>query len=57
MKYYPLLLSFFDTLNDWNEKLDLWASHHMDSVGFGVGAIAVILGVSIWGIGALNKRQ
>lgn len=55
-KYYPQILGIVDTLNDLNEKLDRWAGKHMDNVGVGTALLGVILLVSFWAIGALNKR-
>ena len=57
VQYFPMVLGIIDTLNDWNEKLEGWASSHMDNVWFGIAILAGILVVSFWGIGALNKRQ
>lgn len=56
-QYYPMILGLVDTLNEWNEKLNGWASSHMDNVWFGIAILAGILLVSFWGIGTLNKRQ
>ena len=56
-QYLPMILGFVDTLNDWNERLNGWASSHMDNVWFGIAILAGILLVSFWGIGTLNKRQ
>lgn len=56
-QYYPMILGIIDTLNEWNDKFNGWATKHMDSVWFGVLMLVGILAVSFWGIGVLNKRQ
>lgn len=55
-KYYPLILGIMDTLEDWNEKLNAFASGHMDNVLVGALMVGAILIVSFWGINTLNKR-
>lgn len=54
--FYPLILSFMDTLNDWNEKLNSFAEKHLNNVGVGTAIIGIIFVVAVWGIGALNKK-
>jgi len=54
--FYPLILSFMDTLNDWNEKLNNFAEKHLNNVGVGTAIIGIIFVVAVWGIGALNKK-
>ncbi len=54
--FYPLILSFMDTLNDWNEKLNGFAEKHLNNVGVGTAIIGIIFVVAVWGIGALNKK-
>ncbi len=53
---YPLILSLTDTINDWNEKINAFASSHMDNVFVGAAAVGVIFIVAAWGINTLNKR-
>ena len=55
-QYYPYILGIMDTINDWNEKLNNFASGHMDNVWVGAAALGIILVVSFWGINTLNKR-
>lgn len=54
--FYPLILSFMDTLNDWNEKLNNFAEKHLNNVGVGTAIIGILFVVAVWGIGALNKK-
>ncbi len=54
--FYPLILSFMDTLNDWNEKLNNFAEKYLNNVGAGTAIIGIIFVVAVWGIGALNKK-
>jgi len=55
-QYYPLILGIMDTLEDWNEKLNAFASSHMDNVLVGGLMVGAILLVSFWGINTLNKK-
>ncbi len=54
---YPMILGIVDQLNDWNEKLNSFASEHMDNVAVGTVIFFAILLVMFWGIGSLNKKQ
>ncbi len=54
---YPMILGIVDQLNDWNEKLNSFASEHMDNVAIGTVIFFAILLVMFWGIGSLNKKQ
>ncbi len=56
MNNYALILGIMDTLNDWNEKLNGFASSHMDNVFVGAAAVGIIFVVAAWGINTLNKR-
>lgn len=52
---YIQILSIMDTLNEWNDKLDAFASEHLDNVWVGALAVGVIFVVAAWGIKELNK--
>jgi len=54
---YPMILGIVDQLNDWNDKLNSFASEHMDNVAVGTVIFFAILLVMFWGIGSLNKKQ
>ena len=54
---YPMILGIVDQLNDWNDKLNSFASEHMDNVAVGTVVFFAILLVMFWGIGSLNKKQ
>ena len=54
---FPMILGIIDQLNDWNEKLNSFASEHMDNVIIGTVIFFGILLVMFWGIGSLNKKQ
>ena len=54
---YPMILGIVDQLNDWNDKLNSFASEHMDNVAVGTVIFCAILLVMFWGIGSLNKKQ
>jgi len=54
---FPMILGIIDQLNDWNEKLNSFASEHMDNVIVGTVIFFGILLVMFWGIGSLNKKQ
>ena len=56
MNFYPLVLGIMDKLNDWNDKLNGFASEHMDNVWVGVLIMGGILFVAFWGINVLNKK-
>ena len=56
MKFYPLTLGIMDQLNDWNDKLNGFASDHMDNVWVGVAIMGVLIFVAFWGIKELNKK-
>jgi len=51
------VLGIIDKLNDWNEKLNGFASEHLDNVWVGALAVGIIFVVGCWGVNALNKRQ
>ena len=55
--FYPMILGIIDQLNDWNDKLNSFASEHMDNVAIGTAIFFGILLVMFWGIGSLNKKQ
>ncbi len=55
-QYTPLILGIIDTLNDWNEKLNDFASGHMDNVAIGTAVVAAVFVISAWGISVLNKK-
>ena len=50
------VLGLMDTLNDWNEKLNAFASGHMDSVWIGVLVVGLAFVIAAWGIRTLNKK-
>ena len=54
---FPMILGIIDQLNEWNEKLNSFASEHMDNVIVGTVIFFGILLVMFWGIGSLNKKQ
>jgi len=53
---YSLILGIVEKINDLNEKFNGLAADHLDNVWTGVAILAVILVVSFWAIGALNKK-
>mgnify|MGYP007069897007 CR=1 FL=1 len=57
MQFYPQILGLIDTLNDWNDKLNDFASSHMDNVWVGAAAVGIAFFLAAWGIRALNKRE
>ena len=54
--FYPLILGIGDKINDLNEKLNGFASDHLDNVWAGVAVVGIIVLISFWGINTLNKR-
>ena len=52
---YFQLLGIVDKLNEWNEKLNGFASEHMDNVWVGTAVLGVLIVVAVWGIQTLNK--
>lgn len=50
------ILGFMDTINDLDEKLYSFLEKYTSNVGFGTLILAVILVVSYWAIGYLNKK-
>ena len=57
MKYYPLILGIMDTINEWNDKLNDWASKYLDNVGVGTLVVGAVFVIGAWGISVLNKKQ
>jgi len=55
-KHYALILGIIDTLNDWNEKLNEFASEKLDSVWVGTLILGELVVIGFWGIQALNKK-
>ena len=41
INFYPYILGLTDKLNEWNEKLNAFASEHLSSVGAGTAVLAV----------------
>ena len=54
---YIYIIGIIDTLNDWNEKLNNFASEHMDNVWTGVLILGILIVIAVFGINTLNKRQ
>ena len=52
---YALILGLMDTLNDWNDKLNGFASDHMDNVAIGTVIVGVLIVIDFWGVQTLNK--
>ena len=50
------ILGIIDKLNDWNEKLNGFASKHLDNVWVGALMVGLVFVVSMWGINTLNKK-
>ena len=50
------ILGLMDTLNDWNDKLNKFASEHMDNVAVGAGILLLLVVVAVWGIRTFNKK-
>ena len=57
IKYLPQILGIIDKLNDLNDKLNEFASEHLDNVGVGTLIFGALVLVAFWGIGTLNKRS
>ena len=53
---YPMVLGVMEKINEWNDKLNGFASEHLDNVWSGVAILAVIILVAFWAISALNKK-
>lgn len=49
------ILGIIDKLNEWNEKLDGFASEHLDSVWTGTALLGIIIVIAVWGVNTLNK--
>ncbi len=56
MKYNLLLLNLVDKIEEWNEKLNAFASEHMDNVLIGSLIVGVLIFVAFAGINSLNKK-
>lgn len=52
---YALILGLMDTLHDWNDKLNGFASDHMDNVAIGTVIVGVLIVIAFWGVQTLNK--
>lgn len=52
---YLNVLSFMDTINDWNEKINSWFDGHGD-VLTGTLIVAGIFLIGFFGIRVFNKR-
>ncbi len=57
IKYLPQILGIVDQLNDLNEKLNKFASEHLDNVGVGTLLFGALVLVAFWGINTLNKNN
>lgn len=55
-RYGLQLLGIIDKLNDWNEKLNGFASKNLDNVWVGALIVGLVFIVSIWGINTLNRK-
>ncbi len=53
---YSLILGIVDKIEEWNEKLNAFASEHMDNVLIGSLVVGVLIFVAFSGINALNKK-
>ena len=56
MNNYIQIIGIIDTLNDWNEKLNSYASEHLDSVLVGTLILFGLVAVSFWAIGMFSKK-
>ena len=56
LQFFPYILGIIDTLNDWNEKLNSFASSHLDNAFVGTVVVIGVFIVSAWGIKTLNKK-
>ena len=56
MNKYIYLLGFMDTINDLDDKLYSFLEKYTNNVGAGTVILGVILLVSFWGVGYLNKK-
>ena len=56
MNTYYFILGISHTISEWNEKLNGMLEGKIDNVWAGVAILAVIILVSFWGIGTLNKK-
>ena len=54
--FYPMILGLMDQINDLNDKLNAFAGEHLDNVWTGVLILGVLLIITFWGIGVLNKK-
>ena len=55
MSNYFQILGVIDKLNEWNDKLNEFASGHLDNVWVGTAILGVLLIVAVWGVRTLNK--
>lgn len=53
----PMVLSITDRLNELNEKINAFTADKLDNVFIGTVIFAIILAVTFWGIGELNKKN
>ena len=55
--YYIVTLGIVDKLNEWNDKLNGFASKYMDNVATGAIIGFILLAVAFWAVGELNRKN
>ena len=53
---YFYTLGITETLNEWNEKFNAFASEHLDSPVVATVVVIAVFAIAAWGIRVLNKK-
>ena len=53
---YPYILGIIDTLNEWNDKFNEFASEHLDSPLVATVVVIGVFFIAAWGIRVLNRK-